>query len=460
MRPEAREIDDPEGGLHRDRDRTRRTLLRTLYVVALLALYVNPFVRYAFLETWNELGPDWIIFYPAAKNLASGNLPYPADWEDKKPNEPAGKGWEDYVYPPTFARLLSPLTLLGPFWSLKAYLLVCFSLYCLLLFPRYVPRPYGWLEHSLAVAFFFGWGPLIQDFRHGQTDFIPLFLFAGAWRLLKGEKDSAPIWTGHRKELTAGLLMGFAASLKLTPVVVLPALLAAKRWRMAAGFLLGAAGLLVLTGPVTSLYYFTRVLPTMLADFTGMHDRPALHLGVASLFEGAARMFGRAGEWADVSARLGLAAGAILYASLLAFFWRKTDAFRSADLVLSLGFLPPIFAGDLNHHYVLALLPLMVATRRLVSRWAQAGERMKGERWWKRLPLRLMAVMLVSLPSFYYWLPVRSLYNFLDDAFGVTLNMQVLFGNLFAFLLVLPVFGPLKEKPPLPSVPSPFHGEG
>lgn len=406
---------------------TRKSLLVVLYVLSIVVLLVNPFVRYAFFETCDTLEPDWAIFYPAAQKLASDELPYPPEWGERKPREPVGKGWKDYIYPPTFARLLIPLTYLGPFWSMKAYLFICLSLYCLLLFPRYKHRPYGWVDQGVALAFFFGWGPIIQDFRHGQTDFIPLFLFALSWKLLRQAGHPAPEQTGRRKEMLAGLLLGFSYAIKLTPVLILPVLVVSKRWRVAAASVAGALTLLIVTGPFVSFHYFTRVLPTMLADFSGMYDRPVLHLGIVSLLN---QFAGRSGQPGELASGIGIAVSGMVFLGILFVLWRRRDRIPTADLILLGCFLPPLFAGDLNHHYVLTLLPLMVTTRNLIRSGAVLSP--------ARLSL-LVALAVVLAPSFYYWAWVRWLYNFVEGAIGLTLNMQILFGNLIAFFILLPI---------------------
>ena len=423
--------------------RSRKGLLLALYVLAIVALFVNPFVRCAFIETWDTIEPDWAIFYPAAQKLAAGELPYPPEWGEKKPREPLGKGWKDYIYPPTFARLLIPLTYLGPFWSMKAYLLICFSAYCLLLFPRYVKRPYGWVDQGIALGFFFGWGPVIQDFRHGQTDFIPLFLFALSWKLLR--KTDHPVMgrTDRRKEVLAGLLLGFSFAIKLTPILILPVLVVTKRWRIAAGSVVGAVALLVLTGPFVSYHYFTRVLPTMLADFTGMRDRPVFHLGIVNLVERLPGLSSQPGEWNPVASGIGVVVSGMVLAGILILLWRWRNRIPTANLILLGCFLPPLFAGDLNHHYALALLPAIVVARRLVVEWIRGPRDGCDRGLWMACflgpRLRLVFLLVALIPSFYYWDLTEHLCYLLDNAIGMSLNIQLLFGNFIALLLVFPI---------------------
>ncbi|MCG3199329.1 MAG: hypothetical protein GHCLOJNM_03840 [bacterium] len=394
-------------------DRAKR-LIRYLGIIVLL-LVVPPFLKYGWWETSDYIGGDFEIFHQAARKLSEGKNPYPKRVLETDPLEAIGQAWGNYIYPPLFARLLVPLTSLDPFWAKKVYLLLCLGVLFWLLFPRdgtgYKGRAQLWGGYAL----FFGWGPVIQTFRQGQSDFIPLFLTAVAIRLLfrpsasdtevAGPEDR---WRNRRHGL-AGILIGVGAMIKLTPLLIFPVLIVTGLWTVAAGMVLGAVGALLVSGPFLSWQYFIQVLPTM-ADFAGMRRCPSVHIVLVRLLDSVPAPEGWEGVWHRVAELAGVSLSCALFAGVLIGFFRNRRTFSAADTLLLACFLPPLFAGEVEHHYALALLPALEGVRRLIANCAfpaPFGKPVSASSDARTARLLLVLLLLALLPNFYYWKAVK-----------------------------------------------------
>ncbi len=436
---------------------------RLLGVVVFL-LIVPPFLKYAWWETWEYVGGDFEIFLGAAESLSEGKSPYPPAVLGKAPGEAMGEAWGNYIYPPLFARLLLPFSYLPPMWGKKAYLAVCMVLYLTLLWPT---RKRGYRDTGqkwAAFAILLGWGPVIHTFRHGQSDFIPLFLVILTWWVLGGgketpsptdtcESESSQRLTNHH-ELGAGVLLGAAAMVKITPVLLLPAFLVALRWRLAVGFVIGALLALGISGPITSWEYFTQVLPNM-ADFAGMRQCPSIHIVLVRTFDSLPVPQTWEIWWPKFSELVGVAITGALFAWVLWYFFRRRSQISTPDFVLLCCFLPPLFAGEVKHHYTLEILPVLEAFRRLIplcnpgpplgsGTWEPSVARSSRDRsawavWRADAPPthRFLALTVCLVPNFYYWafltLPIEGVCP-LDP------STLLVLGNIGVAIVVLPLF--------------------
>jgi hypothetical protein len=422
-----------------------------------LLVVVYPFVKYAWVETWEYVGGDFETFLKAAKHLARGETPYPSEVLDKAPGAAIGEAWGNYIYPPLFARLLIPFSWLSPLWAKRSYLFICLCFYCWLLLPRkkggFESLPIRWI----AWALFFGWGPIIHAFRHGQSDFIPLFLITWAWfELRKKEKNFSTLLDSKRKaiDFLAGFLVGIAAMVKITPVLIFPVLVVTRRWWLAFGFAAGSFSALLLSGPFTSWQYFTQVLPNMV-DFAGMRHCPSIHIGLLNLFDQLPVPLTWESHWHRLTEILAVGMTGMLYAGVLLWFLFNRLRMTSADLLLVACFIPPLFAGEVGHHYALTLLPVLEGVRRLMVQLKQEATLSKGTVQEINIPsikriisrAKFLILLVGLLPNFYYWaiftFPIAALLPF-------DLATLLVVGNIGVALLLAPFFlGHLEGRIPL-----------
>ncbi|MGR3874493.1 glycosyltransferase 87 family protein [Streptomyces graminifolii] len=159
-----------------------------------------------------------------------------------------------FTYPPFAAVSMAPMGFLGLGAAIVAALLL--NLVALGVVLRILAGPgwrrlgwFGWALVACGLALF---EPLRDTFSFGQVNLLLLALVLGDCRLLS---------TGRSR--WAGVGIGLAAAIKLTPALFIGLLLLARRWKAAAvatAVALGATGLAALVVPDASKFYWTRAM--------------------------------------------------------------------------------------------------------------------------------------------------------------------------------------------------------
>jgi hypothetical protein len=216
-----------------------------------------------------------------------------------------------YVYPPTLADMLVPLTYLSlqhacDAWLAVNVLTVVFSAMLL-----------AWLVYESAsglacVGIFLGmlcFRSNIWGFGQGQICCVLLLLWvAGIVFYLKGYKR------------TSAALFALATAIKLTPLLVLLPMLIWREWKWARWYGISLcvllAGLLVVNGPATLADYVLHVMPPMSVGFLSLANI-SIPSGLQQLYEGI-RGGAFQGEHASAPAAVALGAKAIAAAVMLA----------------------------------------------------------------------------------------------------------------------------------------------
>ncbi|MGH7151904.1 MAG: glycosyltransferase family 87 protein, partial [Planctomycetota bacterium] len=201
---------------------------------------------------------DFAPYYKGAAALARGLDPYDLAVTDRLGEElgvTEGKEMR-YLYPPFFGLVAAPLTLL-PYPVAKAAwhaLGLAFLAGAVVLLPgALLPAPGGW-ERGIALFLAATFLPIVETLRLGQVNLLLLLLLVLAIRDL-----------GRGREGRAGLAVGLAAAIKVTPALILPLFLLRRRWKGLAAGAGSAAGLTLLgflLAPAGSWGSFSRtVLP-------------------------------------------------------------------------------------------------------------------------------------------------------------------------------------------------------
>ncbi len=394
--------------------------------LALLILYA--FLKNAFLDPWLDRyeGGDFTIYYVAANRIVDAESPYPMEAIERYEGEGKNPIWGEYPYPPMLARLLVPLTRFSILAAKWIYILSMLSLFFGLLFVLFrMYRPLlGFADLLPLWAALFGWAPFIYSIRLGQCELLAMPFLALAWiLLLMGERDQT---RRNWLEVGAGVAMGFAAMVRLTPVLMIPVFLVTFRLRVASSFVLGSLIALIVSGPESSWEFFTEVLPIM-SDVSGMSEVPAFHV---LILRSLSALFGTDVNHPSESLRLVAALGSgVLYTTVLGtLFWRRFR-FSTLDLFLIACYLPPLFAGKNPHHYTLALFPIMVGSL-LVVREALGWEE-------PLLRLRMILWVLILLPALHYWPIANGFIDWIAEIGPLSRNSLFILGNLVAFGLVI-----------------------
>jgi Glycosyltransferase family 87 len=325
---------------------------------SLLAIALLGRLLYAPLQALHGAGSDYVSFATGARILASGSrclycLSTQADAQAQvlgyRPAASATGFPHIFANPPLAAWLLRPVASLPLSTGLAVFLVA--SLAALLaaarLLERRLPRtlPEGW--RTLLVVAAAASLPAAMTLLLGQWDAFLLLAATGA------------LWAMDRERpLTAGLLLSILLVKPQLGWLLLPVLAAASRWRIAAGFALGAtvwvgSGLLIV-GP----RQLVELLPLVRARQSG---ESLVTAGLPAL----------AGPIGGTTAVL--VAAPVLAAAAVALAWRCRAGLRGAapTVVVSLGICasilcaPHVFSDDL----LLLVVPLVV----LATTWPRAA---------------------------------------------------------------------------------------
>ncbi len=170
--------------------------------------HINPFAGTLGVSQVRIANQDYNSYYHAAKRFLESDNIYFADKQVIKfDNEVANA----FVYPPLMTFVFVPFSFLS--YAISYYLFFIFSvlvfLGALFLLSRRVPHSnsYFWV---FLIAYFLS-PILVLHLVRGQTDILVLFLVALSF-----------IFFQDKKNILAGVAVGIAASLKLTPMIFLP----------------------------------------------------------------------------------------------------------------------------------------------------------------------------------------------------------------------------------------------
>ena len=219
---------------------------------------------------------DFHIYYAASRALAQGRSPYAVP----PPCCFSAAAMRGYTYPPLFAFLFIPLTHVpvddaGRIWLLINYASLLGVLVIGVRAVRKLPsETVGWLALAMLAS-----GAIGAAMYGIQVDPVILLLEAVfAWSVVS-----------DRALVVGGLALAFAACLKISPVLIAPAILLLPRDRalqalggLAAGLLAGLVAMLAISHQTLS--YFMHVLPSFSGGVINQWNRslPGVVLRVLS----------------------------------------------------------------------------------------------------------------------------------------------------------------------------------
>ncbi|HEY0492523.1 MAG TPA: glycosyltransferase family 87 protein [Candidatus Dormibacteraeota bacterium] len=343
--------------------RLYETGFRERLLLALVLVICCYYVLWS-IEQWFSLDAaalrfDFVNYFGGAQAAAHGGDIY-ADFKRSWGTQ----AWVvAYIYPPFFALLLAPLTPLGlvaagRIWLLFVHLAFVLALTLILRAHPELSKTGRRLFLLAALSFM----PVYLNLKFQQVATLWLLLLVGT--LLAALR---------RRESTAGLLLALAASLKVTPVFLIPLLFRLRRRRLA---LLGAAMLALVTAITVlaspgSWQFFTVVLPRIGLG-TANWDNGSIDGLVSRVVEYAPGIAG--------SATQPLAKFVIAVAVVVVIGWTLWSARGGADSAwtLRLGFaalitsLLIVSSVTWQHHLVTLLLPIATAIAWITARHAPA----------------------------------------------------------------------------------------
>lgn len=211
-----------------------------------------------------------VLAVAAVVTVFTATVPLLRDWFDLRVYYGAVNGWihhggrlYDYrvpgttygfTYPPFAAVSMLPMSLVGLHTAIAGALVLNLAALALVLhlLTEGAWRRHGWFGCALGLCLLALYEPLRDTFSFGQVNLLLLALVLTDARLLA---------TG--RERLAGVGIGLAAAVKLTPAVFIGLLLLARRWRAAAvasAVTAAATGLAAWVDPAASRFYWTEAL--------------------------------------------------------------------------------------------------------------------------------------------------------------------------------------------------------
>ena len=332
-------------GVRRLYEASFRDRVLLMLVLGIGAYYVTWSVVQWLTLTPDSLRFDFVNYFGGAQAAARGTDIY-ADFKQSWGTQ----AWVvAYIYPPFFALVLAPLTAFGLLAAARIWLLAVHAAFfgSLLLLLRIHPELTRSGRRLLLLASL-GFMPVYLNLKFQQV--------ATVWLLL----ITATLWAALRRRTgLAGAFIAAAASLKVSPIFLIPLFARLGRWRIA---LIGGAMLVVLT-VVTMLaapgswQFFTVVLPRIGLG-TANWDNGSIDGLVSRIAELAPTLFGSATQ---TIAKVAIGAAAVTVIGLTLWVARRGGN-EAWSLRLSVSALVTalliVSSVTWQHHLVTLLLPL------------------------------------------------------------------------------------------------------
>jgi Glycosyltransferase family 87 len=328
----------------------------------LLLLVITAGLYYAAwsIAQWVTLTPsalrfDFVNYFGGAQAAAHGTDLY-ADFKQSWGTE----AWVvAYIYPPFFAELLAPLTPLGLLTAARIWLLAVHAAFIgsLALILRLNPE-LSRAGRRLFLLAALGFMPVYLNLKFQQV--------ATLWLLLL----CASLWAALRRRDALGSgFVALAASLKVTPIFLIPLFVRLGRLRLALGASLALAALTAITmlAAPNSWQFFTVVLPRIGLG-TANWDNGSIDGLVSRLVQLSPNLFGGATQ-SLAKALIVVAAVSVIGVTL----WQarpSRDASWSTRLAVAalISSLLIVSSVTWQHHLVTLLLPIATAMAWIAAR--------------------------------------------------------------------------------------------
>jgi alpha-1,2-mannosyltransferase len=336
-------------------------------VLLLLVIVIGAYYAIWSVVQWVTLTPenlrfDFVNYFGGAQAAAHGTDIY-ADFKRSWGTE----SWVvAYIYPPFFALVLAPLTSLGLLAAARIWLLAVHAAFfgALALIMRIHPELSRGGRRLLLLASF-AFMPVYLNLKFQQVATVWLLLITAAlWAALGGRAG------------LAGAFIAGAASLKVSPIFLIPLFARLGRWRVA---LLASVALVVVTVVTTlaapaSWQFFTVVLPRIGLG-TANWDNGSIDGLVSRIAQFAPDLFGSATQ---TVAKLVIVAAVVVVIGVTLWVAGRDVADEAWRLRLSVAALMTalliVSSVTWQHHLVTLLLPIAtgiawIAVRRPGARY-------------------------------------------------------------------------------------------
>jgi len=264
-----------------------------------------------------------------------------------------------YIYPPFFSLTMIPFAYLSfhsAFWLWRELLVIFLlaSIYFTLRIADLPARTPVFFIASIGALCFF---PFIESVYVGQVGPLILLLWTCGAYLLKVKWDKS-----------SAVIFALATLIKLTPVLVLPLIILRKRWSWVISYVVGLAVLMGcsiwILGWHNHWIYFRDVLPAVGEGIARRENKsiPGLILQIAFGHTPFSEVQVLAPVQGSVAPLIAKGLGVVIYAGSLFWMFVMQGSDKNLPNELALLALISLVISPVSwrHHYVLALLPLLV----------------------------------------------------------------------------------------------------
>jgi glycosyl transferase family 87 len=323
-------------------------------------------VYYVAAHVAGQHGGDRRLYFPFDNPFATllGKVPKETAWNRTAQAHGFEKGTMAFIYPPFGALLLRPLSYLQwplalLFWRIIMSAMVLASIYlALLLIDTAEPLA----PFIILVAATFSFFPFTETIYQGQIDPIILLCWVGGVYLIKEDR---PVWSA--------LLFAIGTLIKVSPVVVVGVFLLRRQWKWLASyagwcvFLLGIS--IWRLGWENHWIWATKVLPA-LSQGVPYYANKSLSALIYEVYLWRVPLDIDMGmpHWL---VRIFSILNVLLYGATLFYFWRRTRGKSAITYELTVLALLTLVISPVawRHHFLLALLPLIVLWFRSRDDW-------------------------------------------------------------------------------------------
>ncbi len=344
---------------------------RLLWLLLLIAVVITARTLVSVLLLDDRPRIDFAVFHRAGEAVNHGQSPYRGEFENHRL----------FIYPQAFAYFVAPLARVERARAAHLWLAVTGLLYILVvaITVRWARRqqpadtPAGlppWFVPALAAAAAFAWTPVAFGWRLGQSDLLITFILCLVYPL-----------PSRWKPLLAGLLLGLATILKVSPILLCPMLALALGWRFAgavAAVLLAYVAALSASGHLAEELYFIRErIPYY--QFSGLFPACSIHsLVCQQFFPGSfVKPDGSYGGW--MTTAITCVALASYAACGLALWWRRACWLAMLTCAVAFSHMASPFLEPQHYTTTLLVLPAWICL--LAGKGDWRGLALAGSAW-------------------------------------------------------------------------------
>jgi len=244
-------VSRPRSGRAPLRLRQARLLLRAS-AIAVTALAAWQFLLAPLLGHFEGRFEDFAAYLGAARSMAAGHSPYASF------NGSVSVVMTGFDYPPFAALLVRPLAVLSDSAAVTLWLWI--SVACTVAGALIVARtllPRSWPRTDIALLAAFAFAPATYNYWHGQMNPVIFLLLALALRTYV-----------QGRQVSTGVLLGVAAAIKLSPIVLVVLLLRRGWWRGTAAMALTVVASVAAAIPVLGVGGVRTFVDTVMPSLT------------------------------------------------------------------------------------------------------------------------------------------------------------------------------------------------